>query len=461
MQSVSLINNNNSQVAYINNNNNSTVVSNSITQIFQKKVSETETTEITQSFSQLSVSNVDTAAAEAKSQAVFAIAKQRLEEPRAINKDEIKEIHDMLWQSDIAKYSAQVKDPNHPVTIFKLLYEAVEAYETHPKKSTNGGVNGSYFLHNSKGEKIMIFKPEDEEQSLFVGLKVGDGAKREHLASVLNEEQIFPIPYTCYVELGGKKGSAQVFHPGCTGLNLLRYDPSSKPLTDQLDKRNLQASLLNDIEKTNLDRHLGNILCPMGGQDSKIPQDTIMIDHGATLPSTSGDPVKIEQLAFPQMMQSWDTTLVKSILKSDQSKKYTTMEKFGIPSPTIERTRRLGIFLKEALTISSNNTSEKTDILPYDLGLLFKMNHDRFWTEEGSEEMTEVLKHIIPLKESVSSEGPKPGRAQMIKITRTIRANPKLEKFNLTCLMGGQAAGTDDSFAWEDSILGRAYKKYN
>lgn len=70
-----------------------------------------------------------------------------------------------------------------------------------------------FVLQNAKGENLWVFKPERGERIEKEGIKSGQGAKREHVAHLLNFEKTFPIPYTAYVQIKGQVGSVQLYVP--------------------------------------------------------------------------------------------------------------------------------------------------------------------------------------------------------------------------------------------------------
>lgn len=397
-------------------------------------------------------------------QLVFSFAKQRLAEPKALDENEIKKIYHLLFSTSIARFAANEQDFYHPAVIFKQLMGCVTGFEKlgyAAKKPTGSGetfsgVNGSYFISNENCEKMIVFKPENEEKDdTAKGIQRGDGAKREHLACVINEDRLYPIPYTCYVQFQGQKGSAQMFLNNFKPLNMLRFDSETHAQTNELPKRGLHASLIFDIQFENLDRHLGNLMCKVDKKDQTFLKETSMIDNGLCLPSEPSDPIKMEQLVLPQMMETWDESLIDLFLQQDIDKNAELMKKHGIQELTIQRARRTHTFLKMAFQIAKTNSLNNVNINPFDLGLVAIKNYLGFWNDEDAEKLLKLIECIVPLKQKILDE--KPSRAKMVILRRNFaKEHPEFNDTHISCLFG--AAANDQSperLDFSQSIIGK------
>lgn len=395
-------------------------------------------------------------------QLIFDFAKQRLANPLPLDENEITKIYHLLFETNLTHFSEKEQDPYHPAKVFHTLMECVKGFQkngSEAKKTTGegntfSGVNGSYFILNETGKKMMVFKPENEEkEGIAKGIKAGEGAKREHLACVLNYDRIFPIPFTCYVQFQGQNGSGQIFLNNSRPLNLLRFSPDMEKYTDTLPKRDLQASLVFDILFENLDRHLGNLMCRLESEDG-IPQETFMIDHGLCIPALSGDSLKIEQLGLPQMKESWDESLVKFLLNFDIDKTCQLMEKHGIHEEAIKRTRRAANFLQEGLKIVKASEEGMLNLSLYDLGLIVLKNQDHLWTDTDAEKLLKLITFIPPLKQKIVNENP--SKAKMTLMRRNfVKEHPEFNDTQISCLFGASPQDeTQERIDWSISILG-------
>lgn len=155
--------------------------------------------------------------------------------------------------------------------------ELVLGLQHFPPSQTKSGVNGSFFLSNSNGQRAAIFKPMNMEAGgrknhrLAAGQNVqfrdtilpGQGAGNEMLAFALNRDAFnyrYGIPYTTLICLT---------HPAFEGVELgsaQAFISQSKPLCDMTPQERAQIPQ-QEWEKLNFrlisgstDAHLGNML---------------------------------------------------------------------------------------------------------------------------------------------------------------------------------------------------------
>lgn len=163
----------------------------------------------------------------------------------------------------------------------------------------SSGLGGTYFLRNTKGQILAVFKPEDEEagapnnprghtgrmrsRSVRSGLLSGEANVREVAAYLLDHEAFANVPATARVEVSHssfgqrpKIGSLQEFklHDEEAG------DVSASLFTTEAAHR----IAIMDMRLLNRDRNDENLLVKKSG--SKGPMELIPIDHGCSLPDS-------------------------------------------------------------------------------------------------------------------------------------------------------------------------------
>jgi len=191
------------------------------------------------------------------------------------------------------------------------------------------GVNGTYFLRDKSGQKIAVFKPQDEQgdtnnnpknssrddyddasEPLGKGLREGEVVQREVAAYMIDRNGFSHVPPTMMVSLAhskfnknddetavSKTGSLQKFviHDGC----------SEDISVNAFPVKEVHRIGVLDLQLFNMDRHGGNILFK---KDSKDGSYTLYpIDHGFSLPEyTSLGNAWFDWLNWPQAKQSFD-----------------------------------------------------------------------------------------------------------------------------------------------------------
>jgi len=192
------------------------------------------------------------------------------------------------------------------------------------------GVNGTYFLKDKKGQKIAVFKPQDEEgnsnnnpknssrddndeesEPLSKGIKEGEAALREVAAFMIDREGFHRVPRTELVSIAHptfnkdkddgttatKTGSLQEFviHDGC----------SEDISVNRFPNKEVHRIGVLDLQLFNMDRHGGNILFKKDSKDGSYT--LIPIDHGFSLPEYSSlGNAWFDWLNWPQAKQKFD-----------------------------------------------------------------------------------------------------------------------------------------------------------
>ncbi|GJW93627.1 phosphatidylinositol 4-kinase gamma 7 [Tanacetum coccineum] len=290
----------------------------------------------------------------------------------------------------------QQKDQSGPVEIlghsssFVRIQRVVDVVVIAMKSGVDpilatGGLGGAYYFSNSKGEKVAIVKPTDEEPFApnnpkgFVGkalgqpglkrsVRVGETGYREVAAYLLDYDHFANVPPTALVKithsvfnvndgvsgnnkkpqrkkkLFSKIASFQKFMPH--DFDASDYGTSSFPVSA------VHRIGILDIRIFNTDRHAGNLLVRRLNNDdvgrfSEV--ELIPIDHGLCLPENLEDPY-FEWIHWPQASIPFSEDELEYIEKLDP---YDDCEMLKTELPMIrEACLRVlilcTIFLKEA-----------------------------------------------------------------------------------------------------------------
>lgn len=214
-------------------------------------------------------------------------------------------------------------------SVVKAIHNGVDPTPIH------NGLGGAYYFRNSKGERVAIVKPTDEEPFApnnpkgFIGkalgqpglkksVRVGETGFREVAAYLLDYDHFANVPPTVLVKITHSMFNVNEGVNSNNSKTLSRKPPVSKIASfQQFIPHDYDASDhgtssfpvaavhrigILDIRIFNTDRHAGNLLVrknesgagKFGGQVELIP-----IDHGLCLPETLDDPY-FEWIHWPQ-----------------------------------------------------------------------------------------------------------------------------------------------------------------
>lgn len=222
-------------------------------------------------------------------------------------------------------FNFNINSGTHNVVFDTLVDQARQGIRIGLKgKLSDEGTGGTYFLRNARKQKVLVFKPADEEafapnnprgytgrlgsQGFRPGIHSGEGHLREVAAYILDHENFHGVPRTARMEiecsvLGGtsSKGIAKV---GTKVGSMQEYVPCSdvtgniSPTLFSVDE--VHKIGLLDIRLVNTDRNEANILvCLQEGEQEHLsrrnwsgngsligaPLSLVPIDHANCLPS--------------------------------------------------------------------------------------------------------------------------------------------------------------------------------
>jgi len=238
-----------------------------------------------------------------------------------------------------------------------LLSQSIEAAKRgllhgfYPELASSGS-GGAYMMYDDGGSPVAVFKPEDEEplaannprpltyiptvpgEGLRRGTKVGEGAKREVAAFLLDKNHFSSVPATTLVKFGdGKVGSLQQF--------VLSESDCENMGPSLFSVKEVHKICLLDIRLANTDRNGGNILV----KESPNGYDLIPIDHGYCLPSSFMD-CSFEWAYWPQAKVPFDAATCTYINSIDVEEDLTLLKQNGVGlRPECERVYRISVSL--------------------------------------------------------------------------------------------------------------------
>ncbi|KAI4328914.1 hypothetical protein L6164_021231 [Bauhinia variegata] len=251
-------------------------------------------------------------------------------------------------------------------------YDGLDA-GNNPIRSAEG-TGGAYFMLDSFGKKMSVFKPIDEEpmavnnprglplsvdgEGLKKGTRVGQGAFREVAAYILDH------PITGHrTSFGDDKGFAGVpptilvkcLHKGFNHVgdltpkigSLQMFMESSGSCEDMgpgpFPVKEVHKISVLDIRLANADRHAGNIL--LGTEKENNQTVLIPIDHGYCLPESFED-CTFEWLNWPQARRPYSQEIVDYIKSLDAEEDIALLKFHGWDLPVeCARTLRISTML--------------------------------------------------------------------------------------------------------------------
>lgn len=299
---------------------------------------------------------------------------ERFNEPNPVDGEEIEKMYNELFSNVMREESFKhIDDPYHPAYTVYHLHEVFTHFKNSPEKAVETigeetkGKSGAYFLKTSRGEKAWVFKPanqepgaaESHEAASCKGIRPGEGARREHIADIINQSSnhFFAIPKTVLIYFDGKIGSAQAFIPNCSSV--AKYSIGVEKdctVTDRIDRESLHRSILFDIFFCNGDRHLGNLLLK---ENLNGELKAIMIDHGLILSTDVTDPMKMDQIVYQQNQAPLSDEVRNFVMSAPIETWKKVLRTHGIEEKAINMIDRKIHFVQECIRASDHCQIEK------------------------------------------------------------------------------------------------------
>jgi len=259
-----------------------------------------------------------------------------------------------------------------------MMQQAQAGFDMHMAPClASAGTGGAYFLLGPLGDKVAVFKPEDEEpnaennprgrstprdhlsrtfsttssssstssassgsgnsktEGLRKGTLPGEGACREFAAYLLDHQNLATVPPTAMVCLKqtsnkkyasvdwhgtqGKRGSIQMFVP---------YEADCEEMgISQFRKHEVHKIALLDIRLANTDRNGSNVL--VRRKQGEAEWSLVPIDHGYCLPGSLSD-ISFDWIYWPQASEPFDQEMLDYIQDLDVNKDLAKLASHGI-----------------------------------------------------------------------------------------------------------------------------------
>jgi len=188
----------------------------------------------------------------------------------------------------------------------KLIRDIEEGFEAgYEPELCEEGINGTYFLKDKNGNKIGVFKPQDEEGNSpqnpkkyndngddtdkeldsSKGIKPGDAALREVAAFLLDSSKFHGVPLTFMAKISHPSFSNQTQKTGSLQSFVKHHGCSEDISVNMFPVHEVQKIGILDIMMLNMDRHGGNILF----QKTQSGYHLVPIDHGFSMPEYKSD----------------------------------------------------------------------------------------------------------------------------------------------------------------------------
>jgi len=212
------------------------------------------------------------------------------------------------------------------------------------------GVGGTYFVRDSTGNRVAVFKPSDEEPGAPGNpkkvvssplLPPGGGAQREVVAYLL-DGGFAGVPQTYLLDVQhsqwpgvSKTGSLQQYVPhqfvsADLGTSLFSVD-------------NVHKIGIFDLRVLNLDRNGENLLAVKEGNQFKL----VPIDHSYILPEKLQNPF-FDWLHWKQAKEPFSPEILKYISEIDVEADARLLRSFSFSEQSIKTMRILTSLLKRA-----------------------------------------------------------------------------------------------------------------
>lgn len=256
-------------------------------------------------------------------------------------------------------------DADDQVAAAALLEEANKGVALHAPQLVAEGEGGTYFVYDTTGATVGVFKPTDEDP------QADNNPKRKKTESSSSEEkqrtrQSIPaketavreaaayaidrgyagVPPTFLVEArhssfgaDAKLGSLQQFVANeCASWDV---GPAAFSVAD------VHRIGLFDIRTFNTDRHGGNLLCKKAAQpQGKVQYDLVPIDHAYCFPTALGE-ANWEWLYWPQAKVPFTEDELRYIDSIDVDADVALLARLGLSKEALRVYRTTATFLKK------------------------------------------------------------------------------------------------------------------
>jgi len=220
------------------------------------------------------------------------------------------------------------------------------------------GTSGVYFMRDTQGKRLAVFKPAHEEGvnvadykggDIRPGCPPGEGFLKEVAAYMLDKDGFHGVPHTtlatCASDMFGNSqesvkvvGSLQEFVPSESSAEEIGWG--------RITRHDVHKIGLLDCRILNKDRHLGNILVT----EDEAGCHLVPIDHGLSLPSTVMGGGSFEWLQFPHCKQPFDEDTVDFVRNIDADRDVQLLRQLpGVREECIETMKICTIFLKKCV----------------------------------------------------------------------------------------------------------------
>ncbi len=251
-----------------------------------------------------------------------------------------------------------------------LLEEADQGLDVYDPQLVEEGEGGTYFIRNTEGDVVGVFKPADEdpqgennpkkknlrsaEEPIRRSIPSHETAARE-VAAFLLDRGFAGVPPTVMVEVchqafnsdtfledeveAPKIGSFQEYVPHeCASWDV---GPAAFSVED------VHRIGIFDIRSLNTDRHGGNLLCvPKNRPQGKVLYDLVPIDHGYCFPTTLGE-ANWEWLYWPQAKVAFSEQTLRRIESIDVDADANLLRSLGLSEDAVRVNKITTLLLKK------------------------------------------------------------------------------------------------------------------
>jgi len=241
-----------------------------------------------------------------------------------------------------------------------LVQEIKNGLELHSPELIEEGTNGTYFLFNAEGDRIAIFKPDDEEGSSpsnpkarneeeenDKGILPNEASLREVAAYMLDKNHFYGVPETTLVKMNSKffsstKAGSSTYKIGSL-QRFVENDGSAFDIGPSVFPTNEVHKIgILDLQILNSDRHEGNILWK---ENEKGSYDLIPIDHSYSLPHSLGK-AWFDWMNWPQAKRPFNAQMLDHIASLDIEENTKLLRALNIHEESIRYMRYSTTLLK-------------------------------------------------------------------------------------------------------------------